>query len=189
MSGKDSLSDVFVSCKAALAKVVSRIVPPHEVEDVVQETYVRVCQFQSKLEVREPRALMMKTARNLSLDYVKRSAYRLNVNVEDYDELVLSDAISCEGEPLRQVASEQEFARFCESLRLLPRQCRKVFVLRKVYGYSQKEVSRKLGVSESTVEKHVAKGMKLCVQRMRQHQAEEEPADGSISRLREVEGQ
>ena len=41
----------------------------------------------------------------------------------------------------------------------LPIKCRKVFVLRKVYGYSQAEIAKKLGISLSTVETHITKGM------------------------------
>src|SRR5690606_20794216 len=41
-------------------------------------------------------------------------------------------------------------------------QCRKAFVLRKVYGYSQKEIADSLGISENTVEKHIATGIKRC---------------------------
>ncbi|MBT5330464.1 MAG: sigma-70 region 4 domain-containing protein, partial [Porticoccaceae bacterium] len=34
--------------------------------------------------------------------------------------------------------------------------------LKKVYGYSQREIAEELGISENTVEKHVALGVKRC---------------------------
>jgi RNA polymerase sigma-70 factor (ECF subfamily) len=34
--------------------------------------------------------------------------------------------------------------------------------MRKVYGYSQKEIARALDIGESTVEKHIAYGIKRC---------------------------
>jgi len=64
--------------------------------------------------------------------------------------------------------TDSEFSNFCEAIRLLPVQCRKVFVLKKVYGYSQREIAAQLNLSESTVEKHIATGMKRCTQFMRQ---------------------
>jgi len=39
-------------------------------------------------------------------------------------------------------------------------------VLKKVYGYSQKEIAIKLDISENTVEKHIATGIKRCTQFM-----------------------
>jgi len=35
-------------------------------------------------------------------------------------------------------------------------------VLRKVYGYSQREIAREMAISESTVEKHISTGIKRC---------------------------
>jgi RNA polymerase sigma-70 factor (ECF subfamily) len=65
--------------------------------------------------------------------------------------------------------SNDEFANFCQAVRLLPIQCRKVFVLKKVYGFSQKEIAKQLTLSESTVEKHIALGIKRCTLFMRKN--------------------
>ena len=61
-----------------------------------------------------------------------------------------------------QAASSEEFGRFCEAVRQLPIQARRVFVLKKVYGYSQREIASELGLAESTVEKHVALAIRRC---------------------------
>jgi RNA polymerase sigma-70 factor (ECF subfamily) len=75
----------------------------------------------------------------------------------DEDTDMWRNAIS---EPLETTAqTDEEFLMFCRAVRELPVQCRRVFVLRKVYGLSQQEVARHLGISEATVEKHVAKGV------------------------------
>jgi DNA-directed RNA polymerase specialized sigma24 family protein len=44
----------------------------------------------------------------------------------------------------------------------LPPLCRRVFVLRKVFKLSPTEISEVLGISTSTIEKHVAKGLVRC---------------------------
>ena len=46
----------------------------------------------------------------------------------------------------------------------LPSQCRQVFTLRKVYGYSQKEIATRLSIPESTVEKHLTQAACHCAQ-------------------------
>ncbi len=60
----------------------------------------------------------------------------------------------------RRVVSLNTMAEF------LPDRCREVMTLRKLYGVPQKEIAARLGIAESTVEKHVATGVRLCAQRM-----------------------
>lgn len=162
MSESESITEVFLSIRNRLASVASRIVPPKEIEDIVQETYVRLCLVEKKEEIRELRSFMMKTARNLALDYVKRSETRLAISSESLEYSDLGSVDELYDETCEQVASEEEFGFFCEAVRALPVQCRRVFVLKKVYGYSQREIAKELGISENTVEKHVALGVKRC---------------------------
>jgi RNA polymerase sigma factor (sigma-70 family) len=162
-------NNAFLSCKSFLARTVSRLVPPHDVEDIVQETYIRVYQLKARGEIKEPRAFMATTARNLALDHIKRAENRLSTHYDTEAELDYNGDPGSSGNPLLQAVSDQEFSRFCEAVRELPLQCRRVFVLKKVYGYSQRDIAKKLSISESTVEKHVAKGMKECSQYMQQY--------------------
>jgi len=46
----------------------------------------------------------------------------------------------------------------------LPDRCRQVFTLRKVYGYSQKEIASRMNISEHTVEQHLTKAARRCAQ-------------------------
>lgn len=160
------LKDTFLSCRTYLVRVASRIVPPDEVEDIVQETYVRACQLSVREEIKEPRAFIAKIARNLALDHIKRAEWRLSSRLDETPEAELLWAGGSD-DPLRRVVSNEEFGLFCEAVRLLPQQCRRVFVLRKVYGYSQKEIARILSISENTIEKHIAKGMAHCIRSMK----------------------
>jgi RNA polymerase sigma-70 factor (ECF subfamily) len=176
MATNETLTSVFLAFRSQLARVISRLVPPHDIEDIVQETYVRVCRFNSKLRsgrrssqaeqevIREPRALMVRVARNIALDHIKRADLRLTDSLDE-DLTSNPELVSCqEDHTYLQAASDEEFSRFCEAVRQLPQQCRRVFVLKKVYGYSQQEIAVALGLSESTVEKHVAKGIRLCAE-------------------------
>jgi RNA polymerase sigma-70 factor (ECF subfamily) len=100
----------------------------------------------------------------LAFDHIKKAETRLADSVEtelefDVDKLV-------HDEVFESIASSEEFAHFCEAIRQLPVQCRRVFVLKKVYGYSQKEIAKEMNLSESTVEKHIAVGFKRCASYM-----------------------
>jgi RNA polymerase sigma factor (sigma-70 family) len=162
MSDEHKLLEVFVALRRKLARAVSRIVPPPEIEDIVQETYVRVCQFEQVGNIRHPRSFLYRTARNLALDHIKRSESRTTVGLPG-DEDEGDGEVSQTGlDVYDQLAAKQEFEIFCEAVQQLPLQCRRVFVLRKVYGYSQKEIAQALEIGESTVEKHIAYGIKRC---------------------------
>lgn len=167
MTDKANVQTIYLSLRKALARAVSTIVPPHDVEDIVQETYVRVCQVKQPASITHPRSFMLKTAKNLALDHIKRADHRLTVRL-DLDAEDDPALASQQDDPYRRAAGEQEFAQFCESVRQLPIQCRKVFVLKKVYGYSQQDIAKQLGISQSTVEKHIALGIKRCAQFLEQ---------------------
>lgn len=163
MSDQPKLLDVFIALRRKLVRAVSRIVPPPEIEDIVQETYVRVCQFDRVGDIRHPRSFLYRTARNIALDHVKRSESRSTVSLPaDEEEHGDADLPQAGFDVSDQAAARQEFEIFCEAVQRLPLQCRRVFVLRKVYGYSQREIARALDIGESTVEKHIAYGIKRC---------------------------
>jgi len=165
---QNSIFEIFLSCRSHLARAVSHLVPPHEIEDIVQETYVRVCLYKLKKKIRVPQTLMFKIARNLALDHIKRAEWRLTSHAVEDPRTGFGAASLLVDETFIRVKSDEEFAQFCEAVRLLPLQCRRVFILKKVYGYTQQEIAKELNLSESTVEKHVAKGMKLCAFHMLQ---------------------
>jgi RNA polymerase sigma-70 factor (ECF subfamily) len=155
---------IFMAAKDSMASMLSRIVPPKEIEDIVQETYVRICQMDKREPVEQPKSFLMKTARNLAYDHLKKAETRLADGVEtdcDFDV-----EASMHDEVFENIASSEEFAHFCEAVRQLPVQCRRVFVLKKVYGYSQREIAKEMTLSESTVEKHIAVGFKKCASYM-----------------------
>lgn len=162
MGGNKHLFEIFMACRVRLARAVSRIVPPHEIEDIVQETYVLVCRCKTPGKIRAPVGFMMRTARNLALDYIKRAEWRLTKPLDEEAEEAMQRTGDTGDQTFRQAASDEEFAQLCEAVRQLPLQCRRVFVLKKVYGYSQMEIAKELGLSENTVEKHIAKGVALC---------------------------
>lgn len=162
MSNQEPISNIFIALRTTLARAVSRIVPPKEIEDIVQETYVRVCQVERQEDIRHPRSFMLKTARNLALDHIKRAETRLTISIDDEPDWELYEPSTRADDTYDRVAANQEFGFFCEAVRQLPVQCRKAFVLKKVYGYTQKEIALSLDISENTVEKHIAAGIKRC---------------------------
>lgn len=159
----NTFTKLYLASRDSISRIVASIVPPHEIEDVVQETYVRLCQAKNTDKISSKKSFMYTTAKNLALDYQKRAGTRLVDDKIDWSELEHIIEHSNDDSVLKSVISNDEFSKFCEVIRQLPAQCRKVFVLKKVYGYSQKEIAKHMNISESTVEKHISSGTKRCM--------------------------
>jgi len=175
MADSDTIYSVYLSLRGSLTRAVMRIVPPKEVEDIVQETYVRVCEVKNKDAITSPRSYLFKTARNLALNHMQRAETRLSISVENIAEIEGSLTQRPTDATYEEIATNEEFSRFCDAVRHLPRQCRRAFVLKKVYGHSQREIARKMGISENTVEKHIALGIKRCTYFMAQFEEKGHP--------------
>lgn len=156
----DDLTAAFLENSAGLKKMLSNhLHSPHQIEDILQESYVRTMEANKKVNIRSPKAFLYKVAHNLSLNHKASSYQKYTDLIEDFESLgVLSTDISVED----TVEQSQNFLQFCNALGTLPKQCRKVFVLSKVYGLSHMEIANTLGISVSTVEKHLAKGLLSC---------------------------
>ena len=129
-----------------------------EIHDLRQEIYVRVYEAAGKALPTTPKSFLFATARHLMADRVRRSRVVSIEPMGDFEPLnVLVDEIS----PERWFSGRQILKRLAEAFDLLPDRCREVVWLRRVEELSQKEVAMRLGISEKTVEKHVAKGMRL----------------------------
>ena len=167
-SDEKNISDIFLSYKHVISSLLSRITftPAQEIEDILQETFVRVYQSALKQEIRFPKAFMVKTAlrianhqrHNNKIDYVEA--------IEDFSSkgVILGNNAPKGGSLDVDYIKQERFEVLCQAINELPVKCRKVLILKKVYGLSQKEIAKRLEISESTVEKHVAKGILKCNQ-------------------------
>ncbi len=161
---KRLLSQIF-GHRAALRKYLRRFTAGAEdVEDLVQEAYARICALPDGQVVDSPRALLFRIARNLAVDRARQKIARATDDVADFEPLNVS---SYEAEPDEQVDLRRRFESFCAAVDRLPPLCRRVFVLRKVYQLSHAEIAQVLGLSHSTIEKHVAKGLLRCRDQLR----------------------
>lgn len=159
-----AMEELYLSMRGGISRMVSKIVPPDDVDDIVQETYLRLRRVIVSQEIRNPRSYLYQTARNLALDSIKKAAN--SRSVEWHDDAPYAATIS---DPVaHRVDSTESFEHFCDSVQRLPQRARHVFILKKVYGYSQREIAAELDISESTVEKHVALAVRRCADFMKQ---------------------
>jgi RNA polymerase sigma factor (sigma-70 family) len=134
-----------------------------DIDDVIQEAYSRLASLDSVAHIGSGRAYLFQTTRNIVLEQVRRSKIIRIDNVTDMGTLSIVD----EAPPLdRVVAGARELQRVEQLIDQLPMKCRRVFVLRRIHGVSQREIAGMFGISESAVEKLAMRGLKLILKAM-----------------------
>jgi len=134
-----------------------------DVEELLQETYARLLTAgcRDEPEVRSVRGFALTIARNVAFDWLR---HRHIVPIEVVADLEALDGLD-ESEQIDEVVNaHQELALLVNAVQELPDRRRQVFTLRKVYGYSQREIASRLQISENTVEQHLTKAARRCAE-------------------------
>lgn len=156
----DTTTQTFVNNLGGLRRYLSRFFSSkHDIEDVLQEAYVKAIESEKSNEITAPKAFLYKVSKNLAINYHKSAARRLTDYIEDFEE---AENIASGPSLEHQVEQEYRLARFCDAVKLLPPQCRRVFVLKKVYAIPNIEIAKRMGISINTVNKHLSKGTLMC---------------------------
>ncbi len=130
------------------------------VDDVIQETYAILAARESVEDIRHTRAYLFQVARSVVAHQVRRSRVVSIQAAEDLDSLGVAD----EGATPEQVTIDRdELRHLAQAIAAMPAQTRQAFTLRRVHGLSQREIAARMRLSESTVEKHIARGLKFLI--------------------------
>lgn len=177
---ESKLSDVFISYQKTIRRFISRIVKPDDIDDIVQEAFIRSYEANLKQEIKYVKSYILKTARNLAFNHNAKWDNKFNDSIEDFAEPPVElGSRSFEDD----YESKERFLFFCRATDKLSGPVRKCFILKKVYGFSQKEIAEYLQLSESTVEKHVAKGLLKNVQYMQKMNFSAENSSNKKSKI------
>src|SRR5690606_2740304 len=115
-----------------------------DAEDIAQEALVCAMNAEADRVIENPKAYLFRVAQNLALRTRNNRSRGIIHEVENLD---LSETPSDEPSVEDQVISRERLGLLCDALATLPPSCRRVFVMRKVYGYSHREIADRLGIS------------------------------------------
>ncbi len=129
-------------------------------EDIIQDTFCRLARInglEHKLESqRSPKSYIFAIANNLLIDHIRqrqaRKPHEAPQNDADSDSPV-------EITPEAILSSGEELGHVKEILHDLTPKCRTAFVLKRFRQMSGREIARVMGISESRVEKYIARAM------------------------------
>jgi len=123
-----------------------------EVDDLVQETFLRVARYPAEDAARHPQALLARIAVNLARDQLRRNV--VHGGLGEAELRPFSDAV-VEDDRHEQLVLKQIVLG-------LPRPLRDVFLLSRYTGLTYDEIARHLGISVKTVEWRMSKALALC---------------------------
>ena len=135
-----------------------------DVDDVVQESLLRVWQARTAQTIRSARGFLFSIARHLALDQVRRDRVSPIVRLGDFcAENVLNDG----ADTVAVVSAQEKAEALGRAIGSLPARCREIIILRKLHEVSTADIAARLCISEKTVEAQITRGVKLCAQRLR----------------------
>ncbi len=127
-----------------------------EVQDLVQQVFLRLAQSPQFDEVRNPEGYIFQTAANALKDQARRRSVQERFAAQQLHE---SDAQRTDFSPERVLQGREAVTRVADALRQLSERTRDVFVLRCFEGLKCAEIGQLQGISIRAVEKHLAKAM------------------------------
>ena len=133
-----------------------------DVDDIVQETYTRLVAADGVEHIRNPKNYAFQIAGSVVIDHMRRKKVVSIASVADLDQVGL---VSDEPSPEAHAIGRDELGRLAVAIDGLPPRVREVFSLRRIKGLSQKDISRQLGITEGTVERHMTRALFLLSER------------------------
>ena len=134
-----------------------------DVDDLMQDLYLKVAAVPSDEDIRSPGAYLYRLASNVMLDRLRRNRraaardtdwrrlYHVTTPVEDVADLPSAETAA---------AARQHLRRVVEALDALPPMTRQIFRLHKFDGLSHAETAARVGISRSSVEKHMMEALR-----------------------------
>ncbi len=148
-----------VKCHERMVRawISSRFSSEQDIEDILQEAYYKIYEAHSQRAINSPKAYLFAIVRSIIYKRVKYEKVANTTYFEDFDVLSVLDNHEDVSD---EVAESEELELLTKAIQTLPKRCRQVLTLMKIYGISQKEAARELAISVNTVENQISIGMK-----------------------------
>ncbi|WCT74414.1 sigma-70 family RNA polymerase sigma factor [Sphingomonas naphthae] len=151
--------------EGALRARLRRILPQGaDVDDVVAETMTRAFANGEIGKTTTGRAYLFQIARNLLIDEARRN------KIVSFEVLSDLDLLHADHSAEATLQARDELRHLQAIVDTLPQQCRRAFILRRVYDRSIGEIAEEMGLSVSTVDKHLTRAAAKIMQAIGQYE-------------------
>lgn len=125
-----------------------------DAEDLLHSAYIRLEQYRTDHVVDNPSAFLVRTAANMAIDIHRHEKLwepgDTGRDVQLPDNAPLQDEV---------IAARARLSRVKEGLAKLPPRTREIFLMHRLRGLKYREIAVHFGISQSAVEKHIAKAV------------------------------
>lgn len=128
-----------------------------EIDDIVQEAYTLLAERERVDDIHSPRAYLFQVAKSLVVRNIRRARI---VPIQAVDELGMAGFVDEGAGPEQSAIGREQLRELSRLIEAMPAQTRQAFVMRRVHDLPQREIARRMGLSENTVEKHIARGIR-----------------------------
>ncbi|MBA4790094.1 MAG: RNA polymerase sigma factor [Rhizobiales bacterium] len=135
----------------------------HMASDLVQDTFVNVLE-RPETRIHDIRAYLYAVARNLLINHRKQEKRRLT---QAFAPEVFAQMAADQPSPEDVVDSRLQLERVYALVQELPPRTQQIFALNRIDGLTHAEVAQRLGISESSVQKHLAVAIAHMTRRLR----------------------
>jgi len=157
-AGETDLAARSRTLRGALTRYFQRRLPnTHEVEDLVQEVFLRIVRRGDSQDLDRFEGYVFQTAASVIKDRFRRRRARMSDSHVPFEPDQHSQA---DVSPEQTLLAREALRSTTRAIMALPERTRTIFVLRRLEGLSHPEIARRLGLSLSTVEKHIQRAAK-----------------------------
>ena len=141
----------------------------HNLDDVVQESFLRVIKAANQRTIENPKAYLFSIARNVAYAALKKEAKQ---PTEFFDEG--SNVIPFDGSisSVDRISMEDDLELLRRAIQKLPKKCRRIFIMRRIKGLPSSQIAKQLGVSTNTISAQLTIGLHKCASYIEKHQKE-----------------
>jgi len=139
-----------------------RVRDANEVEDLVQDVFVRIAGRSGGDPIDNLGAYVFRTAASVLADRARRRGARSADSHVAFDPDLHADT---DFDPEQLLADREELRAAIAALLSLPERTRVIFVLHRLDGSGYRDIGDQLGISVSAVEKHMARAVRHLVEK------------------------
>ncbi|MEZ2127591.1 MULTISPECIES: RNA polymerase sigma factor [unclassified Sinorhizobium] len=162
----DALKGLFLAHRRELqAYLTKKLRDSDAAADLTQETFLRYAELGSSAgaTVSNERSYLYRMAHNLAVDHARQRLRRKTDVTSDEDLThIADDRPTLEDE----TDARQRLERLRQIVDELPELTRTIFILNRIDGLTYSQVAANLGISDSSVQKHLAKALLHVTRRL-----------------------
>ncbi len=163
-SDTDALAMLAREFHPSLLRYFSRRVRDQaEIEDLVQEVFVRLVRRRDALDMDRVRGYIFQTASSVLIDWLRQPAVKRAAVHQQFD---ADTHGGCAIAPDRVLQGRQDLQRAMDIVARLPERTHTVFILCRFEGMTYSEIAQCIGVSVSAVEKHMRRAMLALIEQL-----------------------